>query len=477
MKNYRNKINYLIFMTFAVVFIASVVSCTQGVKTPKYIFYFIGDGMGHAHVQATETYLAAIENRVGTKKLYMNGAPVQTGITTFSANKYITDSAAAGTALATGKKTNNGVISMNAKGKQSYKTVAEAARDKGMKVGILSTVYLNHATPASFYAHQKSRNMYYEIGMELPKSNFNFFAGGDISKAKGSKKDKPSVIDAAKKAGYKYLRNNKEILALKKGDDKIIAVPAECEEGHAMPYEVDKDGDDLTLAQLVEKGIEVLDNDKGFFMMVEGGKIDWASHANDIAAAVGEVIDFDNSVAVALEFYKKHPKETLIIVTADHETGGLSVGTSKKGPKWNFANLKEIQSSIEIAINSVKPLLNDTKVSDKEVYNKLIAAIGLNKESVSLTTNEKEELMYSIKYKRTKAEKVKSYMKQNKKNSPIKLILSEIVMRKTQFAWASGSHTAIAVPLKVFGDKASDFSGYKDNTDIPKILFDYISKQ
>lgn len=466
---------YINLICLAVVFSAAIFSCSTEKKNPKYIFYFIGDGMGVAHVNATEAYLASTENRVGTKQLYMNQAPVHSTISTYSANKYITDSAAAGTALATGKKTSNGTISMDADRKNPITTVAEKAKAKGMKVGIVTSVYLNHATPAAFFAHAEERNLYYDIAVQLPKSNFDYFAGGDIHYATGKKGDKKSAIKIAQEAGYKYIRNNKEILALKKGDTKIIAVPEECPTGDAMPYAIDKDADDIKLAQLVEKGIEVLDNDdKGFFMMCEGGKIDWAAHGNDIATVIGEVIDFDNAVKVALEFYKKHPEETLIIVTADHETGGLGLGSYDTGYEAYYKNISEIKSSIANVLHEIEPMLADKKVKDHEIMKHIEDQMGFATEHLALSKEEEKRLEEAIDYKRNKAKKAKNYMYKNADNSPIETALKKIITKKTGFGWTTSAHTGVRVPIKTFGAKSFEFSGYMDNCFVPTKLSEYI---
>jgi alkaline phosphatase len=264
-------------------------------KQAKYIFLFIGDGMGMAHVNAAEAFVAAGKNNITMNTLNMSGFEVQSFMTTYSQDRFITGSAASGTAIATGHKTTTGTISMDSDHKKNYKTIAEKAKDNGYKVGILTSVPINHATPAVFYAHVPVRHNYYSIGKQLPLSGFDFFGGGAFQDPTGKKDDKQSLIAFAEEHGYTYLDNKREIKRLSPDDGPVIAVNPNTSEG-AMPYAIDMTREDIPLADFTGKAIEMLDNDEGFFMMVEGGKIDWAGHDNDAASIVYDMMDFDNAV-------------------------------------------------------------------------------------------------------------------------------------------------------------------------------------
>ena len=170
------------------------------------------------------------------------------------------------------------------------------------------------------------------MGVQLVNSNFNYFAGGkflsDDSK-EVKEQGKLPISKLAEKNGFKIADTQEEIKSLKSGDNKVIAICPENEiekESGAIKYDLDRTGNELTLADYTKKGIELLDNDKGFFMMVEGGKIDWAGHANDAASSINDTEALSDAVQEAINFYNKHPKETLILVTGDHETGGLTIG-------------------------------------------------------------------------------------------------------------------------------------------------------
>ncbi len=297
----------------------------------KYIILLIGDGMAVAQRNAAELYVA---KKFGTcrpeeARLVMNTFPAQGMNTTYDLTSVIPDSASTSTAMSCGHKTKSGVIGMDAEAKMSYENIVETAKKKHLKVGILSTVSLDHATPAAFYAHVPSRKQMYDISMQLAYSGVDYFAGGQLLEPV-DKKDpsKPDAIETAKKNGYTVALGRAAFEALKPGACKVIAMSGVVDKDAAMPYSLDQNHnpDQVSLAEYLEKGIKLLDNPHGFFIMVEGGKIDWACHANDAAASIHDTLALDEAVAVAVKFYQKHPKETLIVVTGDHETGGLTIG-------------------------------------------------------------------------------------------------------------------------------------------------------
>ncbi|MEG0039250.1 MAG: alkaline phosphatase, partial [Bacteroides sp.] len=315
----------------------------------KYVFYFIGDGMGVNQVNGTEMYLAEKQGRIGTESLLFTQFPVASMATTFSATNSVTDSSAAGTALATGHKTYNGAIGLDDQ-KNKITTVAEQAKKAGKKVGVTTSVSVDHATPAAFYAHQPDRNMYYEIATDLPKANFDFYAGAGFLKpaTTADKKEAPSIYPIIEEAGYTIARGVNDFKAKAPKAGKMVLIQEEGASTASLPYAIDSKAGDLTLTQITESAIDFLSKDakKGFFLMVEGGQIDWACHGNDAATTFREVQDMDNAIKVAYEFYKKHPKETLIVVTADHETGGIALGTGRY--ELNLKALQYQKNSIDV---------------------------------------------------------------------------------------------------------------------------------
>jgi alkaline phosphatase len=308
----------------------TAVNTSEGV--PKYIFLFIGDGMSAAQAQAAALYLGSGKQGFVSVDPGFMSFPVTGFAETYDTTAYCPDSSSTGTAIATGVLTASNRLGMDEDGKVVLKTIAERLKaEKGYKVGIISTVYLNHATPAAFYGHQKSRNMYYEIGLDLIKSGFDYFGGGGLNDVTNGGKAE-NLYTLAQRAGYTVINTREGAEALTpSGQKAIVVAPPVDAQTITVPYRMDATDADWALSDYVEKGIQMIDNDKGFFMMVESGKIDWACHAHDSNAAVSEVLALGEAVQVAVEFYRQHPNETLILVTGDHETGGMSLGNASTG--------------------------------------------------------------------------------------------------------------------------------------------------
>ena len=268
----------------------------------KYVFYFIGDGMGVNQVNGTETYLAALEGRIGVKPLQFAQFPYTGLVTTYSATNGVTDSAAGGTALATGQKTKNGVLGMLKDQKTRIASIAERAKKSGRAVGVMTSVSVDHATPASFYAHVPDRDMYYEIGQDLIRAAFDFYGGSDFLQPTDKKNPQtPSLYAQSEEAGYVIARGYEDYEKKKNDAGKMILLQTEeasKKDRSRIPYAIDRTSTDLTLKQITQAGIDFLttQGDQGFFMMVEGGAIDWACHANDAAAAFRETEDLDLSL-------------------------------------------------------------------------------------------------------------------------------------------------------------------------------------
>lgn len=435
----------------------------------KYVFYFIGDGMGVNQVNGTEMYLAEQEGRIGVKSLLFTTFPAGTMATTFSATNSVTDSSAAGTALATGEKTYNGAIGMD-DDKNILQTVAEKAKKAGKKVGVTTSVSVDHATPAAFYAHQPNRSMYYEIALDLPKANFDFYAGGGFLKptTTADRQEAPSIFPIIEEAGYTIARGLDEYKAKAADAEKMILIQEEGAEPSCLPYAIDHKEGDLTLPEITESAISFLTkgNNKGFFLMVEGGKIDWACHNNDPVTVFEEVIDLDNAVKVAYEFYKKHPKETLIVVTADHETGGMGLGTgSYQLHLKSLMNQKQSQDILSKAITDLRKEKSG-KASWDDVKALLADKMGFWKE-LPLTWEQEKTLRdeYEMSFVKNKVVfEERLYSKTEPLAAAARKVMSQIAM----VGWTGGGHTAGYVPVFAIGAGSNLFVGKMDNTEIPK---------
>jgi len=297
----------------------SILNCSA--QSSKYIFLFIGDGFG----VGTLTYSEITAKERGDT-LCFSQFPVTGLITTHSANKLVTCSSAAATALASGKKTKNGMLNVSPDSKRILTPVSKTLHEKGFAVGIATTVSIDHATPAGFYAHATSRSDYYDIAKQLPDSGFEFFAGAGFLKP--TPKDSISVFTLLRENDYAVSTSIQQCYESK--TTKNVLIQPQGKDVRQLPYAIRKNDKDFTLPQITKLGIEKLyAQNKPFFFMIESGLIDWANHYNLAKEAYGEVKEFSEAIQVALAFYKQYPTETLIVVTTDHETGGSQI--LKKG--------------------------------------------------------------------------------------------------------------------------------------------------
>lgn len=476
---------------------------------PKYVFLFIGDGMSYPQIQLTNYFLNASQDmNKGTatvkdeektildskNQLVMMDFPVAGSAQTYDSTSFAPDSASTATSIATGNKTWSGSINVSEDFQEKYETIAEKLKEQqNYKIGVVSSVNLNHATPAAFYAHQESRNNYYEIGLELIDSGFDYFAGGGLKKTTGSEGDKEDLYVLAEKAGYNVIKTQAEAEKLTSEDGKAIIIDEHLADSDAMAYEIDRQEGEWALADYVEKGIEVLDNDNGFFMMVEGGKIDWACHANDAASTITDTVALDDAVEKAVEFYNEHPDETLIIVTGDHETGGLTIGfagTDYDTFLKNFENqkisyakydedyvkqYKENKTDFDTVMKDITELfgLQVPNGANEDTQQKDSADLHPESEgegALVMTEYEYEQLKsaYETTMARTGEEEEfgqEEYIKYGS-YEPLTVTITHILNNKSGINFGSYAHTGLPVEVLVQGAGAEKFDGYYDNTDI-----------
>ena len=462
----------------------------DGSGTPKYVFVFIGDGMSYPQIQSAAYYAGkdavgivdVVKNSENAgdspamKNLSFYDFPVAGSASTYDATSFAPDSASTATSIFTGYKTHSSSINVDITKKIKYRTIAEQLRDqKKWKIGVVSTVNLNHATPAATYAHQASRKSNYAIGQELVESNFDYFAGGALMEPQDKKDDKTSIYELAKSAGYKVCFTQNDANSLQNGD-KAIVVAETLADGDAMSYDNDRKNNEWALRDYVRKGIEVLDNKKGFFMMVEGGKVDWACHANDARSSIADTLALSAAVEEAIEFYNKHPKETLIIVTADHETGGLTIGYA--GTDYNLffrtldnqkisyakfdsdyvSNYKKNGTSLEEVMTDVEQLFGL----------KLPGSEGSNKNGGLVLTDYEYSRIKTAYEKTIKNDKSRTQMEYDLYGTyePLTITITHILNAKSGLGWTSNSHTGLPVPVFALGAGQDEFKGFYDNTEI-----------
>jgi len=392
-----------------------------GLFAVKNVIFLIGDGMGLAHITLTSYFVG--------KPLEMMKMPYSGLMYTYSANSFVTDSAAAGTALATGYKTFNGMICMTPDGKPVM-TLFEAAKKVGKATGVVTTTRVTHATPAAFYAHVKNRDEEKEIARQLVEGTTI-----DVAFGGGMKHFSEELLEKAKANGFTVVTTREELLNLDPSAVKrVLGIFAR---SHLSYY---VDGEDRpSLAEMTRKAIEILSKNKeGFFLMVEGGRIDHAAHGNDVVAMIYDTIEFDEAVKVALEFAKKDG-DTLVVVTADHETGGLGLSNGKYA-----IDVEKLRSYSKISIE--KLMKEITPDNFKEVIKKYYG--------IDLSDEEVEALK--------KAFEKGGYAPSN--------TIGEIISAHALIGWTTHTHSAIMVPVFAEGPGAEEFTGIMDNTDIPKMI-------
>lgn len=467
----------------------------------KYVFLFIGDGMGNIPVSAAEYYLGPDNGAEGSgvaqaQPLNFSQFPVIGLQNPTDADHYVPDSAATATAFGNGVKINSNVIGLTPDFTAQTESIAEKAKEDGKAVGILSTVTLNHATPAAFYSNVEHRNNYYEIGQQMAASNFDYFAGGSLGQRTGKEEDQTDLYEVMEEYGYTVADTQEEFDAITAESGKVYAPAAVLSEadGSSMKYAMDRDEGEQTLAEMVSKGIEVLSaNEEGFFMMTESGKIDWSEHANDAAAAVKEVIDFQNAIQEAVEFYYEHPEETLIVVTADHPTGGFTIGNSETGYDSYF-HLIDNQAvsqeefdvifadaqaeNPEMTFEDFVPVLEENFgfVFDLEATEEVLThaekaeAEAEEVDQMAITAMELEELRYAFDQSMLEysdrnagqADVIKGYHSY----LPISIASTRLLANKAGFAFTTVDHSPERVPVYAIGAGAAMFEGNFENSDV-----------
>ncbi|MGL6064249.1 MAG: alkaline phosphatase [Fusobacteriaceae bacterium] len=421
----------------------------------KNVIFLIPDGSS----STVSTLARAVYNNGGN----LNIDELASGmVKTYNSDTFIADSAPAGTALATGWKTQDKLIgvkpkSATLKGARVPKSgdelapvasVLEAAKLSGKAVGIVATSEVLHATPADFTTHSIHRNNYSVIGEQQVHQNLNVVFGGgksylkkDIASEANSKKrtDGEDMLESLKANEYKIVENLNDMKALNK--DFVWGLFAEKD----MPYDLDRDKKTVpSLAQMTEKAIELLAKDKdGFFLMVEGSKVDWAGHANNPVAITSEFIAFDKAVGVALEYAKKN-SDTLVVVVTDHGTGGMSIGNL--ATSLNYPQLPVDVFTKDMKKAKFTEVLTAERILKEKNSAKILAN---NMLGLELTNDELEAI--------NKADKT----------STIEAVLGKAMSERAHLGWTTNGHTAEDVPLYVYtANYANQLTGTVNNSDI-----------
>ena len=460
-------------------------------KAARYVFFFIGDGMSNAQTTAAQYFL-------GTKEKADSKTPVQAPLSftafpvagqmfTYDATSFAPDSASTASAMSTGSRILSGSINVGYKegenglepdAENTHKIITEYAKEAGMKVGVVTSVSLDHATPAAYYAKAPKRSAYYDIAVQgLTGGVVDFLAGGGFLQPTGPDKAQKDLFDIAKENGFTLYNTNEAIRAIGAEAGRVLAISPELRDSQAMEYEMDRlaeGGENLSLAEMTAAGIRALEgNEKGFFMMVEGGKIDWAGHANDVGAVIYDVFALADAVEEAAAFARKHPGETLIVVTGDHETGGMTIGYAATGYDINMGYLQGQKTSY-VAFDKVIGRLAENKASFDEVMAAIQDNYGLTREEgspLSLSAQEIARLSAAYTFGMLPADQRKGVTGPEEQlhyggYNPLSVTASHILANKAGIDFASYAHTGLSLPVYAQGAGAELFGGSYENTEI-----------
>ena len=443
-------------------------------QTPKYIFYFIGDGMGLGPVMSAMNYKRMVHPE--QPPMVMTGFPVVSFCQTYSASTPVTDSAAAGTALSTGHKTKNTMLGMDAD-TVSVTSVARVLKDDGWGVGVLTTVAPDDATPGAFYAHVPARSQYYDIDIQAANSGYDFLAGSSWRGAIDKEGNPTDVMDVFARNGYKVAYGSDGLKTIK-GSEKVVLLgnPETNLNSNNIGYTIDSVPGTVTLPEMTRAALDhlVRVSPDRFFMMVEGGNIDHALHGNDGGAAVKEIINFNDALRVAYDFYLRHPDETLIVVTADHDTGGMTI-INPRGAKGGLENIQWQRISKEEFSEFCKSLLRTRMVYRWEDMHDYLADklgffthIKISEEQ----ENRLKELFDKTFEMRNSADQKTLYASFNEFAVEVFGMFSEA----TGLGFTTTSHSGTPVPVFAVGVGAERFKSFNNNIEIPATILDLVNE-
>ncbi|MDE6741203.1 MAG: alkaline phosphatase [Muribaculaceae bacterium] len=440
---------------------------TMTADDAKYVFYFIGDGMGLGHVNATEAYNRDVLR--SESPILMMTFPVASQARSYSASSPITDSAAAGTALSTGVKTKNSMIAMNPD-TVAVPSIAVDFMKAGYAVGVGTTVQADDATPAAWYAHAENRGMKETIAPQAAQSGLSFLAGGGFKLHGAGDVAFKEFFNTMRKGGYEIAEGYAAFNELKrKGGrlpQKVLLYPENGTGGQAG-YTIDSIPGALTCAQITEACLQTLEsvNPDKFLMMIEGGNIDWAAHANDGGGVIKEILNFQDAINVAYQFYLRHPSETLIVVTADHDTGGMAYG--RNGGSYNiaYADAQKISKDTFADWTRSWGKQNPTWEEMEKTLKEKLGFWTVVPVSERETTELKQ--LFDETFISKKAEDEKTlYHTFNAFTAKAFSILNYHM----GIGWTTTYHAGNFVPVYAVGANANYFTGSLDNTDIPKLI-------
>lgn len=457
------KLLYSIFIRFIIAFTCFLLLTSTGAQAhmkknnndlaPTNVILMIGDGMGIGQIEIARQMEYGKSGR-----LFLETLPYVALVHTYSGDNAVTDSAAGGTALAIGRKTNNGMIGVTSEGVE-VDSILDLFKKDGKKTGVISTNTITDATPAAFTASVKNRwTEQAEIARQQLENKVDVLLGGGAEFFLPEKQNGKDLVKEASKDGYVFVSNRDELLAGK--GEKLLGLfhPS------YMSYKLDRkltNSNEPSLKEMTEKAIEVLTKGhKGFFLMAEGARIDHASHAADLTSVWKEVIEFDQAVKFVVEWAEKEGN-TLVVVVADHETMGLSATEPLQ-----FESLKKIKASTEFMVDQFV-WKKDTQEFEPASVKRVL------KKYANIELNDKEIKQFNKHVANPHGKVYPQYFSVRKLGSLIaKRYNAGVVSSNIRALSSTGGHTGNLIPLFAYGKGAVTFDGVLDNTEVPKKIAD-----
>ncbi|MGB3260725.1 MAG: alkaline phosphatase [Paenisporosarcina sp.] len=412
----------------------------------KNVIFLIGDGMGSTYTSGYRYFKDDPSTNAVDRTVFDKYLVGQQMTYPEDSTQNVTDSASAATAMSAGVKTYNAAIGVD-NDKSKVKTVLEAAKENGKATGLVATSEITHATPASFGAHDENRKNMNAIADDYYDELVNGKHKIDVLLGGGSSnfvRPDRNLTEEFQQSGFSYVTNKEQLSKDKNG--QVLGLFA----SGGLPKMIDRTEEVPSLQDMTTSAIQRLSKDKdGFFLMVEGSQVDWAGHDNDIVGAMSEMEDFEKAAKAAIEYAKKD-KHTLVVITADHSTGGYSIGADGNY-NWFGQPLKAAKRTPDFMAAEIAKGADVEKTLKTYIDQKLLA----------LTTQE----IQSVKDAAT-----------TKKVTDIDNAIEEIFNERSHTGWTTGGHTGEDVPVYAYGPHKERFAGQIDNTDHAKILFDLLGK-
>lgn len=449
-----------------------VAAAAYGAGAPKYIFYFIGDGMGMAQALSAQVYNRTVLGN--DEPIVMMRFPVASQSTTHSASSPVTDSAAAGTALATGHKTNNGMLGMTPDS-TAVVSVAKELFDRGYGVALVTSVPPDDATPGAFYAHVPSRSMYYEIGRQAAESGYDFIGGSNLRGTKGKDGKPNDLIDTFKANGVEIAYGLDQLKD--KDASRVLLLNPESIDLGQINFTIDSVQGAMTLPEMTVAALNQLKRNgrDRFFMMVEGGNIDYGGHANDGGTIVKEVLNFNQALQHAYDFYLEHPDETLILVTADHETGGMGLGNNRVGYDLHLEYIDYQKISKDRFADYCRAMRRSRRIFDwPDMKEFLEENMGFWR-GVPVTEEQEAELQAEFEHC-FKGDMPKDHKTLYNSFNTFTEMVYDIMDGVTGLGFTTNGHSGGFVPVYAVGVGAELFAPLNDNTQLPEKIREIVKE-